>query len=103
MEAPSQMLENWYILPLVLISFWVLTIITCVRCWEPKVLRKMSSHYQTKEPLSDELIDKLIKRCEGCYNLWIVLNSCIWWLCDAAGTPMWGCFIFAKDSLPCSI
>ncbi|KAF8521045.1 metallopeptidase MepB [Gautieria morchelliformis] len=40
-EAPSQMLENW--------------------CWEPKVLRKMSSHYQTKEPLSDELIDKLIK------------------------------------------
>ncbi|KAF8521046.1 mitochondrial endopeptidase [Gautieria morchelliformis] len=40
-EAPSQMLENW--------------------CWEPKVLRKMSSHYQTKEPLSDDLINKLIK------------------------------------------
>ncbi|KAH9480466.1 Thimet oligopeptidase [Psilocybe cubensis] len=40
-EAPSQMLENW--------------------CWEPKVLQKMSSHYQTKEPLSSELIEKLVK------------------------------------------
>ncbi|KAL0577646.1 metalloendopeptidase [Marasmius crinis-equi] len=40
-EAPSQMLENW--------------------CWEPKVLEKMSSHYETKKPLSSELIDKLIK------------------------------------------
>lgn len=40
-EAPSQMLENW--------------------CWEPKVLEKMSSHYETQEPLSPELIDKLIR------------------------------------------
>ncbi|KIJ66993.1 hypothetical protein HYDPIDRAFT_174274 [Hydnomerulius pinastri MD-312] len=40
-EAPSQMLENW--------------------CWEPEVLKKMSSHYKTQEPLSDELIDKIIK------------------------------------------
>ncbi|KAF8993112.1 zincin [Hymenopellis radicata] len=40
-EAPSQMLENW--------------------CWEPKVLEKMSSHYQTNKPLSGELIEKLIK------------------------------------------
>jgi len=40
-EAPSQMLENW--------------------CWEPKVLKRMSSHFETKEPLSDELIAKLIK------------------------------------------
>ncbi|KAF7792616.1 hypothetical protein EIP86_003713 [Pleurotus ostreatoroseus] len=40
-EAPSQMLENW--------------------CWEPKVLEKMSSHYETKKPLSPELIDKLVK------------------------------------------
>ncbi|CEL52913.1 metallopeptidase MepB [Rhizoctonia solani AG-1 IB] len=39
-EAPSQMLENW--------------------CWEPEVLKKMSSHYEKKEPLSDELIKKLI-------------------------------------------
>jgi len=40
-EAPSQMLENW--------------------CWEPKVLQQMSSHYQTKEPLSADLIEKIIK------------------------------------------
>ncbi|KAG9310224.1 hypothetical protein JVU11DRAFT_9870 [Chiua virens] len=40
-EAPSQMLENW--------------------CWESEVLKKMSSHYKTQEPLSDELIDKIIK------------------------------------------
>ena len=41
-EAPSQMLENW--------------------CWEPKVLKLMSSHYKTQEPLSADLIDKIIKR-----------------------------------------
>ncbi|KAL4250649.1 peptidase M3 family protein [Abortiporus biennis] len=40
-EAPSQMLENW--------------------CWEPKVLEKMSSHYETKKPLSPELIEKIVK------------------------------------------
>ncbi|KAF8128555.1 mitochondrial endopeptidase [Boletus edulis] len=40
-EAPSQMLENW--------------------CWEPEVLEKMSSHYKTQEPLSDDLIAKIIK------------------------------------------
>jgi len=40
-EAPSQMLENW--------------------CFEPAVLEKMSSHYQTGKPLSRELIDKIVK------------------------------------------
>lgn len=40
-EAPSQMLENW--------------------CWEPKVLEKMSSHYERKEPLGKELIEKIVK------------------------------------------
>ncbi|KAI0822314.1 Metalloprotease [Trametes gibbosa] len=40
-EAPSQMLENW--------------------CFEPKVLERMSSHYETKKPLDAELIDKIIK------------------------------------------
>jgi metallopeptidase MepB len=40
-EAPSQMLENW--------------------CWEPKVLEKMSAHYKTQEPLSSDLIHKIIK------------------------------------------
>ncbi|KAI0927259.1 hypothetical protein AcV5_010517 [Taiwanofungus camphoratus] len=40
-EAPSQMLENW--------------------CFEPQVLERMSSHYETKKPLSSEIIDKIIK------------------------------------------
>ncbi|KAB5588391.1 Metallopeptidase MepB [Ceratobasidium theobromae] len=39
-EAPSQMLENW--------------------CWEPEVLKKMSSHFEKKEPLSDDIIKKLV-------------------------------------------
>lgn len=34
----------------------------CLRCWEPKVLEKMSSHYEKQEPLSSDLIDKIIKR-----------------------------------------
>ncbi|OSD07237.1 Metalloprotease [Trametes coccinea BRFM310] len=41
MEAPSQMLENW--------------------CFEPKVLTRMSSHYETKKPLDTELVDKVIR------------------------------------------
>ncbi|KAI0322042.1 hypothetical protein OF83DRAFT_1274330 [Amylostereum chailletii] len=40
-EAPSQMLENW--------------------CWEPKVLEKMSSHYEKKTPLDADLIEKIVK------------------------------------------
>lgn len=31
-------------------------------CWEPQVLKKMTSHYKTKQPASDELIGKIIKR-----------------------------------------
>ena len=30
--------------------------------WEPTVLKKISSHYESGEPLPDELIEKLIKR-----------------------------------------
>ncbi|KAJ7254409.1 hypothetical protein B0H12DRAFT_1115452 [Mycena haematopus] len=30
-------------------------------CWEPEVLNKMSSHYETKQPLSPALIEKIIK------------------------------------------
>lgn len=30
-------------------------------CWEPAVLKRITSHYETQEKLSDELIDKLIK------------------------------------------
>ncbi|KZV76419.1 Metalloprotease [Peniophora sp. CONT] len=40
-EAPAKMLENW--------------------CWEPIVLKRLSSHFETKEPLSDELIDRIVK------------------------------------------
>jgi Zn-dependent oligopeptidase len=39
-EAPSKILENW--------------------TWEPVVLRQLSKHHQTREPLPEELIDKLI-------------------------------------------
>uniref|UniRef100_A0A7S4C954 Peptidase M3A/M3B catalytic domain-containing protein n=1 Tax=Eutreptiella gymnastica TaxID=73025 RepID=A0A7S4C954_9EUGL len=39
-EAPSQMLENW--------------------CWQPEILARLSSHYKTKQPLPQDLLDKLI-------------------------------------------
>lgn len=38
-EMPSQMLEEWI--------------------WDPEMLKRVSSHYKTGEPLSDELIDRL--------------------------------------------
>lgn len=53
-EAPSQMLENWV--------------------WEPKVLKKISSHYQTEEPLPDELIDKLIQRFVPFHNVYLTVG-----------------------------
>jgi metallopeptidase MepB len=39
-EAPSQMLENW--------------------CWTPSVLKSLSQHWETKESIPDELIEKLV-------------------------------------------
>lgn len=39
-EAPSQMLENW--------------------CWTPSVLKSLSSHYDLKEQIPDDLIEKLL-------------------------------------------
>ncbi|KUF87436.1 Solute carrier family 2 [Phytophthora nicotianae] len=39
-EAPSQMLENW--------------------CWEKEPLQRLSSHYETGQKLSDDLIARLI-------------------------------------------
>ena len=40
-ELPSQMLEEWL--------------------WQPQVLKRISSHYKTGEPLQDVLIDAIIK------------------------------------------
>ncbi|KDR70652.1 hypothetical protein GALMADRAFT_75898 [Galerina marginata CBS 339.88] len=40
-EAPSQMFENW--------------------CYEAKVLERITSHYETKKPMSPDLIEKLLK------------------------------------------
>lgn len=40
-ECPSQMLEFW--------------------TWSPNELKTLSAHYQTKEPLAEDLLDKLIK------------------------------------------
>ncbi|KAK6341784.1 hypothetical protein TWF730_001276 [Orbilia blumenaviensis] len=51
-EAPSQMLENW--------------------CWEPELLKELSSHYETGESLPDDLITALIKSKhvnDGLFNL----------------------------------
>ncbi len=50
-ELPSQMLENWM--------------------WEPSILKKISSHYQTREPLSDAQINKLVdcKNANSGYSL----------------------------------
>lgn len=39
-ELPSQFMENW--------------------CWEPSVLKSLSSHHKTGEPLPDDLIEKLL-------------------------------------------
>jgi len=40
LELPSQLLEEWM--------------------WDPAILKSMSKHYQTGEPLPDELIEKII-------------------------------------------
>jgi Zn-dependent oligopeptidase len=47
--APSQMLENWV--------------------WEKEVLREISSHFQTQEPLPEILIGDMIKAKSICNGL----------------------------------
>ncbi|MCB0309528.1 MAG: Zn-dependent oligopeptidase, partial [Bdellovibrionales bacterium] len=51
-EAPSQMLENWI--------------------WNPQMLKKISSHFETRKPLPDEVIMKLIEA----RNLNVALKNC---------------------------
>ena len=51
-EAPSQMLENW--------------------CWTPSQLRSLSNHYESGEPIPDDLIEKLVSTKhvnDGLFNL----------------------------------
>eukprot|EP01127_Copromyxa_protea_P005575 TRINITY_DN15476_c0_g1_i1.p1 TRINITY_DN15476_c0_g1~~TRINITY_DN15476_c0_g1_i1.p1 ORF type:complete len:692 (-),score=168.23 TRINITY_DN15476_c0_g1_i1:4-1953(-) len=48
-EAPSQMLENW--------------------CWQKESITKMSGHYQTGEPIPDELIAKMVAAKLSCVGL----------------------------------
>jgi len=51
-ECPSQMLENW--------------------CWDKDLLKRISSHYKTNEPLPSDLIDKMIaskNANSGLFNL----------------------------------
>ncbi|KAG1452973.1 hypothetical protein G6F46_009734 [Rhizopus delemar] len=40
-EAPSQMLENW--------------------CYDPKSLKYLSAHFETGEPISDDIIQRIVK------------------------------------------
>lgn len=64
-ELPSQFMENW--------------------CWEPEALAFISGHYQTHEPLPQEMLDKLLaaktirRRCLFCANWSLVcsISGCI--------------------------
>jgi Zn-dependent oligopeptidase len=35
------------------------------RCWEPKILKKISRHYKTNKVLPDKMIKKIVKRYVG--------------------------------------
>lgn len=51
-EAPSQMLENWV--------------------WNKESLKLMSAHYKDNSPISEQLLDDLIKSrnsANGCFNM----------------------------------
>jgi len=69
----------------------------CLRCWEPKVLEKMSSHYEKQEPLSSDLIDKIIKR-----SVFSVPGAIILPDSGTAATSTLGCFTCDSFSLQSS-
>lgn len=46
-EAPSQMLENW--------------------CWIPELLQRFSSHYQTGEPIPDDMANRIVLTKHICH------------------------------------
>ena len=80
-EAPSQMLENWG--------------------WEPKVLKKISSHYETQQPLPDDLIEKLIKRFVAfSRSLSGGRAGVLTGVFTLADMSMQGCFTFDSSSSP---
>ena len=48
--------------------------------WEPKVLKKISSHYETQGPLPDDLIEKLIKRFVPLSGVYLTTGRFIDWI-----------------------
>lgn len=56
------MLENWCVGPTSTLRC-IRELRSMARCYEPKVLERMSSHYETKKPLNSGLIQKIIQRC----------------------------------------
>jgi hypothetical protein len=77
------MLENWW----VYLHWSCVDLIMSHRCWEPKVLQKLSSHYKTQEPLSPELIEKIVKRQATPINI----NESAF-LIDALLQPLFRCW-----------
>ena len=68
------------------------------RCWEPKVLEKMSSHYETKKSLSPELIEKIIKRLS--FQSWPIVCWVLTWFTADMWMSVFS--IFVNSSSPSS-
>lgn len=54
-ELPSQLLEEWL--------------------WEPEILKKISSHYLTKQPLPDQAIEEMVKM-KNAFSGYFVQSQC---------------------------